>query len=741
MDTMASADSKLLGQLRVLWEQALVKRTARYGPDYPHSTELIEDLATLYQAEKKWDLLVLLRRETLRRISKDENVSVSQITMEYDRTSAFVLLMKAYRDQGDIVALDNLRMNLMRLAHVSQDYPTICNTAYILVDHGFMSEARELCTRAREMTRNSDYLPELCVLAQLLIRADMDDEAEQIGHRILTKVEERDASLIDKESIEGVFTLARTFIRIRRQREDIGTLLEAAARDLSARKADITSRQEHGKEPNMLPDTRELGMDGSQITSLAPEHDPYEGVLPGKSHELVVEPWLTDKLSDIVADDPEQNSQTLETSQSSKDSLHAALVTAAEQGNIEEVTRAIRLGADVNNTPAGRKVPLCAAVAGGNLEVVRFLLANGAKPLDDICDGPLDHAVRAGSEPIIRILLRYGVGISHGDALMAAVKLDARAIVKTLLDHSLSQDGVPLCEGIRPTLLAESVTMGMLEMTKLLIERGFSPKRCPAALFVAVSKGFHELTSLLLENGADITYRDPTSYTALIHAALMGQSQIVDQFLPYTSKYLVIEALVAAASVGEEATFDILWRRCQPEDVAGIGSGVIVAATRSGHVGIMRKLLQHRDLFEQWPLETLPLATPKPLEYMAGVSGPPKFNDVEVGKRYNITDACIVACSRGQVEVMKLLMKDGSRKIPEEEVRGAIQGRHYRMILHLFSVGADPSPKILQLALEESDAQVCQILLDKVTFGNRHKIQLGKCLSIAARKGDVILAE
>ena len=242
IDTVSSADSRLLNQLQLLWEQALMGRTTRHGPDHPHTIQLIEDLAVLYQVLEKWDILVRLRSDALRRVSKEENTSVSQVTMDYDRATAFVLLMKAYRDQGAVIALDNLRMNLMRQTHVSQSYPTICNTAYVLVEHGFFSEARELCTRANEMMRLSDYPPELCVLAQLLARAGMDDEAALLAYRILRILQKSTNGMIDKEIKVELSALARTFIR--KGKSELGRLLRLAAIGLST---------EGSEEPFVLP--------------------------------------------------------------------------------------------------------------------------------------------------------------------------------------------------------------------------------------------------------------------------------------------------------------------------------------------------------------------------------------------------------------------------------------------------------------------------------------------------------
>ena len=437
-----------------------------------------------------------------------------------------------------------------------------------------------------------------------------------------------------------------------------------------------------------------------------------------------------------------QVTSSVNDSQSTEDPFLSTLLSAAERGDVHEVRKLVEQGADVNATPPGQQSPLHMAVLGGHVDTVIFLLAFGARPLDDTANGPLDLAVQAGSEDMVRYLLGHGVEISSGHALRTAVELDAIDIVKRLLNKSLSGNGVPLYHSLQPTLLSTAASVSSLEMTDLLIQRGFSPKYSPDALLIAASLGLAPLTELLLANDAIVTYRDHMGYTALSHAARVGQSNIVGLLLSHIpSQYFAVEGLIAAASTGREDAFDILWQHCEPGDVMSVGSGTVVAAARAGHVGIMRTLLRQRDLFVLWSSETEPLATAQPLEYQAPDFHPPIFNGVEAGKWYDIEDAKIAACLHGNIEIVKLLMENGDRKPSEQHVGAAIRGRQYELIQYLFSIDAEMSPGVFQLAAEGGDAQMCRLLLERITVGNKHKIHLGTCLAAASKKGNIILVD
>ena len=434
-------------------------------------------------------------------------------------------------------------------------------------------------------------------------------------------------------------------------------------------------------------------------------------------------------------------SQLTSNIQSTENLILTNLLSAIERGNVHEVRELLEQGRYINAILFRNNSPLCLAILGGHMDIIDVLLIYQG-PLDDNTDGPLDLAVQNGSEGIVRILLSHGIVPSSGHALRRAVEHDAVDIVEQLLNHGLSDNGVPLYYAMQPTLLSAAVTNGSLRMVDLLIRRGFSPKQCPDALLIAATLGFAQLTTLLLANGTVITYRDHMSYTALSHAALNGQNDVIRLLLSrIPSQYFAIEALIAAASTGKEDAFDILWQHCKSWDIMSVGSGTVVAAATVGHVGIMRTLLSQRSLFDLWSSETEPVATARTLEYQALDFHPPEFNGVVAGKWYDIIDASVAACLHGQIEIVKLLTEDMNKRPSEQQVGAAIRGRHFELIRYLFSIDAEMSPGIFQLAAEEGDAKMCRLLLDKITVGNKHKIHLGTCLAAASKKGKTALVD
>src|SRR2546422_4537784 len=89
-----------------------------------------------------------------------------------------------------------------------------------------------------------------------------------------------------------------------------------------------------------------------------------------------------------------------------------ALMWAA--GDLAKVQLLVQSGADVNaRSESGRTSLIVAANYAGNVETVRFLLANRADPkiVDRNGDGPVGSAVTAGDSAVLRELLARGANI------------------------------------------------------------------------------------------------------------------------------------------------------------------------------------------------------------------------------------------------------------------------------------------------------------------------------------------
>jgi ankyrin repeat protein len=187
-----------------------------------------------------------------------------------------------------------------------------------------------------------------------------------------------------------------------------------------------------------------------------------------------------------------------------------ALMWAA--GDLAKVRVLVQAGANVNAiSDAGRTPLIVAANYSGNLETVRFLIANGADPkqVDRTGDGPVGSAATAGDVTVLRELLSKGA--------------NAREFVRT---------GGGNFRGYTPLMRAAQA--GCVECVRVLIAAGADVDRIsdnPAAiqsglqglgnltaLLLAAPKGNTELVRVLLEKGASVEMRDARGMTPLMLA-------------------------------------------------------------------------------------------------------------------------------------------------------------------------------------------------------------------------------
>jgi beta-lactamase regulating signal transducer with metallopeptidase domain len=95
--------------------------------------------------------------------------------------------------------------------------------------------------------------------------------------------------------------------------------------------------------------------------------------------------------------------------------LSAALIEAAEDGDLQSISELLLAGADVNLAVDGDGNPLIAAAARGRLQAARLLLDRGADP-NAAVDGdgsPLIAAARGGHVDVATLLLQRGADVNQ----------------------------------------------------------------------------------------------------------------------------------------------------------------------------------------------------------------------------------------------------------------------------------------------------------------------------------------
>ena len=186
----------------------------------------------------------------------------------------------------------------------------------------------------------------------------------------------------------------------------------------------------------------------------------------------------------------------------------AALLQSAEDGEADQVARAVRAGADLEARDARGRTALLLAATGDHVDVARLLVALGADPdaLDDQHDTAWLVTGVTGSvamleallpaKPDLTVLNRYG-----GTSLIPASERGHADYVRRVLGTGIDVDHV---NGLGWTALLEAVVLG---------DGG---------------PNHQEIVRLLLAAGADRSIPDSDGVTALEHAKARGHAAIVE---------------------------------------------------------------------------------------------------------------------------------------------------------------------------------------------------------------------
>ncbi|MFC1601935.1 ankyrin repeat domain-containing protein [Pseudomonadota bacterium] len=167
-----------------------------------------------------------------------------------------------------------------------------------------------------------------------------------------------------------------------------------------------------------------------------------------------------------------------------------ALYPAIQRGDIAQIERHIKWGADLNQTNPDGSMPLHVAAKAGRGVIVKLLLKHGAdiNILDKQNHTPLYNAVMSGRTQVAEMLIKRGATFDINKLLHEAV---ANQVADRDVFDFLIQQGADINHAT---------------------ENGDAP------LHIAVKKDYRVVTKLLVNNGADINAKDAVGHTPLWHA-------------------------------------------------------------------------------------------------------------------------------------------------------------------------------------------------------------------------------
>ena len=211
--------------------------------------------------------------------------------------------------------------------------------------------------------------------------------------------------------------------------------------------------------------------------------------------------------------------------------LDDELIQAVESNEVARVKQLLARGANPNARDLDDTFVLAFATARGHTEVVRRLLAAGAKFSDNSIYPALTEAIENGHHGVVRVLLQHGVTASYGgnSYLFTAAASGQEEIVWLLLSTGADANA-KTSSGETPLMYAvdayqpRSEPVQYPEVVRVLLDYGANVnaqnKNGETALMKAVGSinetGSHESSqTILIERGADVNLRNKQGETAL----------------------------------------------------------------------------------------------------------------------------------------------------------------------------------------------------------------------------------
>ncbi|XP_029673288.1 ankyrin repeat domain-containing protein 50 isoform X4 [Formica exsecta] len=397
------------------------------------------------------------------------------------------------------------------------------------------------------------------------------------------------------------------------------------------------------------------------------------------------------------------------------------LHTLAADGNASllELALAACPQAKLEAVDRNGQTPLNLAARHGYADVVRVLLAAGARADHADCDGwtALRAAAWGGHTQVVEQLLKHGAMVDCADwdqrtALRAAAWGGHEDIVKALLKHGAD---VNRTDDEGRTALIAAAYMGHSEIVEHLLDFGAEIDHADsdgrtalsvAALCVPANHGYAKVVTILLERGATVDHEDKDGMTPLLVAAFEGHRDVCDLLLEFDADMDHCDVtgrtpLWAAASMGHGSVVKLLlYWGCCVDTIDNEGRTVLSVAAAQGGTDVVKQLLargldeQHRDNSGWTPL------------HYAAFEGHIEVCEalLEAGAKIDETDndgksALMLAAQEGHTSLVERLLEHHGAPIDQHAHDGktalrlaALEG-HYDTVKILLSRNADVNAK------------------------------------------------
>ncbi|XP_065211472.1 uncharacterized protein LOC135839390 [Planococcus citri] len=425
------------------------------------------------------------------------------------------------------------------------------------------------------------------------------------------------------------------------------------------------------------------------------------------------------------------------------------MFTALKEGNLEDVKRYLRNGADINARDINLWTALHFAADGPSLEIVKFIIdqncdinvkdlsgqsplhiaaANGRNnileffvnkvgiPVDDLDihhKTPLHIAAKNGNKDIVTILLKYNADATSKDtigctSLKYAIYHNHIDIVNILLKRGAYSDIKDDC-GLTP--LHAATECGRLELVKLLLSNKANPN---AGLDTSVGSPLHlaadyddhlEVAVTLISKGAHVNCKNINGITPLYFAVVCGQQEITKILLKHGANVDIVEqnsktVLHVAAYKGREEIVEILLRNKAGTNIVDfLGSTPLHFAAKKGNLKIVTCLLKHGANIHA---KNVHLSTAL---HFAAESGHKEIVDllIQNGAKINTKNEryftpLSIASAKGHSDVVRVLIQNNAKiedrdRIGDTPLYKAVRNGHIGVIDILIKHRADVNAK------------------------------------------------